>query len=172
MILPCPRCGSSATLSALRNKRIEVKRRLKEQARKRYKVPPQHGPHTGVAHNLSIKPNGLHSHSISSGGGARIMPKQIANMTENSISLGSLVGATDLAIGSCVISAPDPADIDGTVKINDAVLDVCVDCGTFYAPNAKDLADQITDEIVKLDPLGALAEVYEEVEVVCEDHRV
>jgi hypothetical protein len=41
-------------------------------------------------------------------------------------------------------------------------LDVCVDCGTVYSPNARSLGRELAKEIIKLDPLGALAEITEE----------
>ena len=57
------------------------------------------------------------------------------------------------------IRAPESVNEAGTVLINDAALDVCVECGTFYAANAKQLAQEIEKETFMLDPLGVLAEV-------------
>ena len=48
---------------------------------------------------------------------------------------------------------------DDPLFINDAWVEVCADCGAFYAPNADEVGDAIQQEIYKLDPLGALAEI-------------
>lgn len=135
--LPCPGCGSKKTLGSLHRKRAEVRKRVDEQTRKRYTPPPP--PKTG---------------------GTMIQPTQILNMSPSSIYLThNDAHYYDASAGDLQICAADPQDMVGTVKINDAVLDVCIDCGTFYAPNAKQLAGVIEEEIIKMDPLGALAEI-------------
>jgi len=145
MNLPCPQCGSTNTLGQLQRKLAEVKDRLAKQARKRYPSKP--------------KP-------ISGGGGRTlILPDQIMGRTNSSITLGSLVD--DHFSGDLQIGAPDYSVNDvGTITINDAVLDTCVDCGAFYAANAKALGDSIQKEIFDLDPLGALAEILDPEEQV------
>jgi hypothetical protein len=70
-----------------------------------------------------------------------------------------------MSLGDCfdgagaTIAASDYKDMRGVILINDAVMDTCADCGTFYSPNARALADDLISENIKLDPLGALADI-------------
>lgn len=145
MNLPCPSCGSELTLAKLREKLAETKKRLEEERRKRYPDPP---PAPGPTTAWKV-----------SGGGAQIQPGQISNMTSSTLTLSGSNLSYDASMNDLVIGAPSYEDMTGTVKINDAVLDVCVDCGTFYAPNAKNIGDSLQKEIHELDPLMALAEI-------------
>ena len=135
-ILPCPQCGSTNTLAKLRAKRAAVKKRLADQARKRYQASPK----------PRVRPSaGKHSHSI-------------ASHSHQTMSM-SLAWPDPIPPGDLRIDTPEESGQVGIVRINDAVLDVCVDCGVFYAPNAKELGEQLETDIIELDPLGALAEI-------------
>jgi len=130
-LLPCPQCGSTKTLSQLRAKRERVKLRLSEGERER---------------NTPTQPPSCKT---------RILPEQIHGFGEGHMTLAPY-NPLSSCVGDLTIAAPG---ITGTVLINEAVLDVCLGCGSFYAANARVLEDQIETEIVKMDPLGALAEI-------------
>jgi DNA-directed RNA polymerase subunit RPC12/RpoP len=132
-VLPCPSCGSRRTLAKLRKKREEVAKRLKEQERRRY--PP-------VQSKWSTQ--------------VTVLPGQLID--HGSISLAPT--GTELVSGKNTLTIGAAGEHEtATVVVNDALLDVCIDCGTFYAPNAKILGEQIEEETIKMDPLGALAEI-------------
>lgn len=139
--LPCPQCGSTLTLSKLRIKREQLKHRLKVEAQKRYPPPPPKSTKGGL---LFSQVQGCSSGHIS------LAPQRSQSYGE------------DLVIS--VPASHDPS-LSGTVVINDAVLDVCMHCGTFYSGNAARLREAIETEIAEMDPLGALAEIRQPTEV-------
>lgn len=148
-VLPCPQCQSTKTLSHLRAKRARLKRRIEREKRKRYPPPP---PSKGKIHG---KASGFHIKN--SMGGTKIHPAQIHGRTTSTIHLAP---SDPTFSGDLCIEAPSlHGDQAGTVSINEALLDVCMDCGTFYASNAHALRDEIEEEIIKMDPLMALAEI-------------
>ena len=129
MGLPCPQCGSTRSLGSLRRKLQQVKDRIEAEKRRRYPPPPPP--------------------SMASG---------------NTVMSASIVGLMQLApttsLGTGEIRIGDLYDKNtGTIFINDAALDVCVDCGTFYSSNVKEIGDTLQKEIYELDVLGALAEI-------------
>ena len=137
--LPCPCCGSVETLAKLRYKRDLLKARLQEERRNRYPVAVKNPMPGGGA--------------ISIIGGA-----------------GSVVGVaggsslydhfSDYHCRGLTIAAPQYSnEAEGTMIVNGAVLDVCLECGTFYARNAASLREKLETEIAEMDPLGALAEI-------------
>lgn len=130
--LPCPQCGSTRTLGKVRAKRAAVKKRLEEERKRRYKPPPQS--------NGTINLVGTIGASYT-----------YADAASQALTLGN-------AAGELVIGSPDFGE-PGTILINEAILDVCIDCGTFYSPNAKRVGEEIETETFELDPLGALAEI-------------
>lgn len=145
--LPCPQCGHTLTLSKLRRKRADVKKRLEASKRKRY--TNQHHDMSGHYHTLNFQPKS---------GGTKISPNQIHGMGTSYLS----VAPTDPTFsGDLVIASPSLYDkeAEATVMINDALLDVCLNCGAFYASNAAQLREQLETEIAEMDPLGALAEI-------------
>lgn len=137
--LPCPQCGSTLTLSKLRIKRERVKRRLEEERRKRYPEPPTHVT------------------SVLGSGKTFIVPEQISGFGSGHISLTPDDGHSNQSLTIAAINSYD--DGTGTISINDAILDVCMECGTFYASNAARLREELETEIAEMDPLGALGEI-------------
>ena len=149
--LPCPSCGATCTLGALRKKREEVRARIAEQARKRYPKPKPPPPS-----------NSLHSHGFGVIGTSNTVMGIGANTiaTPQSLILSAGTAMTYNASASEItIQAADSNTLVGAIEINGAVLDVCIECGTVYSPNAKRLGEKILDETYRLDPLGALAEI-------------
>jgi len=140
--LPCPCCGSICTLGSLRKKREEVRARLEAQKRKPEPIP--------------TPSDGLHTHTTNSSFGG-----YSTAMNPNAVTLspGNNGVAWNASSSTITIRAPDPNTLVGGIEINGAVLDVCIECGTFYSPNAKRLGEEILDETHRLDPLGALAEI-------------
>ncbi len=139
--LSCPQCGSHRTLGKLRTKHAEVKKRIADQAKPRYRSPPT-PPTVVYPYDMHTHTLSSHSHSVTD---IKIDPAQVVLGYED---------GKDLCI-----STPGIDDQVGTVLINGALLDVCVDCGSFYAPNARGLGERLQTEIYELDPLGALAEI-------------
>jgi hypothetical protein len=142
--LSCPHCGSRRSLNRLRKKLEEVKRRIA--TKKRYAAPKPKPVPVGM-HTHSL-PN--HSHGATAVGGVGTL---------------ALIGGAGATLGSSMhedlMIAAGNNDMAGVVSINEGEVDTCVDCGTFYAPNAKELGDELQDEIYKLDPLGAMAEILD-----------
>jgi hypothetical protein len=154
MNLPCPQCGSHRTLNGLRKKKREVEERI--ESRKRYPVPatPAHSHAvSGHTHALASPPFNQHAH-ISAG-----------PITINDTSNGIVTAGTSIVMDDSLVIGRDLIRVEGsneTIIINGATLDTCADCGTLYASNAKDLADELQTEIYDMDPLGAMAEIYDE----------
>ncbi|MGD9726491.1 MAG: hypothetical protein AB7L09_02890 [Nitrospira sp.] len=131
--LPCPRCRSRKTLSSLQMKCAAIKARIEASQRDRHTVP----------FTISL-PGPLV-------GGTRIQPHQIRGFSAQGVQFDSP------SIGPGLdIKAPNEP---GVIMINGAILDVCMDCGTFYASNAARLCEDLETEIAELDPLGALADI-------------
>jgi len=149
--IPCPQCGSTNTLSGLRRKLRKVKGRIaeeecraKEERRKAAAVAAKAAVGSST-HPLNmikgggvIAIHGLVSHGLAVGHGHQ----------RTTISLGQVEGG--------LIANDDEQDL---LSINGVKLETCAECGTFYAPNAKDKAEEILTEIYKLDILGAMAEI-------------
>lgn len=132
MTLPCPQCGSHRSLGSLRKKLLEVKVRIASV--KRYESDHVH----------THSPSG-HTHSLTSPVGyqATIHSHAAIQVDDNAILGGRITNDK----------------VEDTLFINDAWVEVCADCGTFYAPNVDEVGDALQQEIYKLDPLGALAEI-------------
>lgn len=144
--LPCPGCGSTKTLGKLHRKLRRTERRVEEERKKRYPEPPPPPINVGSGGPVTFNATGRTS----------IAPQQIYGFTASSMSLAPAEPSwgPNLEIRTVDGGPDDP----GSVVINDAILDVCCDCGTFYSPNAKRLGDSIEKQTIMLDPLFALAE--------------
>lgn len=144
--LPCPRCGSTTTLDSLMKKREEVRTRIERGRRRRYKPKPPPSV-SGVGSLFGAGAIGILGATNTISGGNITMSSGAGSMLYNA------------STSKLTVSAPDPNDMSGCVVINGASLDMCVDCGTIYSSNIKRVGEAIVEETVRMDPLGALAEI-------------
>ena len=131
--LPCPQCGSHRSLGSLRKKLREVKVRVASV--KRYKPEPVH-THSPATHTHKLGVSVAHKHTATH-------HFQNTRVDDRAVLAGRIT--TD--------------KFEDMLCINDAQIETCADCGTFYSPNAKDVGDAIQKQIYETDPLGALAEI-------------
>jgi hypothetical protein len=152
MILPCPQCGSTKSLSSLRRRLSKVKARIKEEKRLARERKRKAEEKVRKAAALAAAKSSLNSIKV---GGVLVSHRLLSGLdhhhSRTTISLGQIEGG--------LISNDDERDL---VVINGVHLETCVDCGTFYAPNAREQADSIQTETYKLDLLGAMAGIYDD----------
>ena len=161
MVLPCPLCKSTKTLSSLRRKLRKVTDRIAEEKRrvaeeKRTAAAARRKAAAALAAKTAKV--GVTIGTINHGSGLGTLNYSPHNHTL----ISNSIGATTIQLGQIgrgQIANDDELDL---VVINGMHLETCADCGMFYAPNAKTKATEIETETWELDPLGALAEIYDE----------